>query len=133
LQDHRFENRAAGIITARTRWLAVATGFLTAVAAIFAGGLFLLIPAPLILGAIIQPRFPRAGRGLICAGALWLTFWTFDIGLLMALESRSADRFTAINLLIGVLVLLVALCDLAIVIEEVRLRRALKGSINRHV
>jgi len=42
----------------------------------------------LILGAVIQPRFLRAGRGLICAGALWLSFWVFDVGFFMALENH---------------------------------------------
>lgn len=93
------------------------------VAGTFAGGLFLVIPIPLILGAIIQPRFPRAGRGLICAGAVWLTFWVFDVGIFMVLENRSADRLGGVHLITAALVLLVALCDLAIVIEEVQIRR----------
>ncbi|MBZ5664339.1 MAG: DUF1899 domain-containing protein [Acidobacteriia bacterium] len=123
MQDDKSERQATGIVTSRTRWLAVATGFFTVVAGTFAGGLFLVIPIPLILGAIIQPRFPRAGRGLICAGAVWLTFWVFDVGIFMVLENRSADRLGGVHLITAALVLLVALCDLAIVIEEVQIRR----------
>jgi hypothetical protein len=95
------------------------TGFVAAVAGVFAGGLFLLMPIPLILGAVIEPRLPRSGRTLICAGALWLTFWVFDIGVFTVLETR---RFGVLDLLV-VVVLLVSLCDLAIVIEEVKIRR----------
>jgi hypothetical protein len=111
------------IVSEKTRWLAVATGFLTAVAGTFAGGLFLVMPIPLILGAVIQPRFPRVGRGLICAGALWLTFWVFDIGGFMVLEHRSTNHLGVVALSI-VLILLVVLCDVAILIEELKLRRA---------
>jgi len=78
------------------------------------------MPIPLILGAVIQPRLPRSGRALICAGALWLTFWVFDIGVFTVLETR---RFGVLDLLVVVVVLLVSLCDLAIVIEEVKIRR----------
>lgn len=114
------EKRRELIISDRTRWFAVITGFVAAVAGAFAGGLFLVMPIPLILGAVIQPRLPRSGRALICAGALWLTFWVFDIGVFTVLETR---RFGVLDLLVVVVVLLVSLCDLAIVIEEVKIRR----------
>jgi hypothetical protein len=113
------ENPNKLIISDRTRWFAVITGFVAAVAGAFAGGLFLLMPIPLILGAVIQPRLPRSGRTLICAGALWLTFWVFDIGVFTVLETH---RFSVLDLLMVVVVLLVSLCDLAIVIEEVKIR-----------
>jgi hypothetical protein len=119
----RSEHSKKLLISDRTRWFAVITGFVTACAGVFAGGLFLVMPIPLILGAVIQPRFPRAGRGLICAGALWLTFWVFDIGFFMALENRSNDHLAVVAFSL-VSVLLVVLCDLAIVMEEVRIRRA---------
>jgi hypothetical protein len=113
------ENPNKLIISDITRWFAVITGFVAAVAGAFAGGLFLLMPIPLILGAVIQPRLPRSGRTLICAGALWLTFWAFDIGVFTVLETH---RFSVLDLLMVVVVLLVSLCDLAIVIEEVKIR-----------
>jgi hypothetical protein len=50
------EKRRELIISDRTRWFAVITGFVAAVAGAFAGGLFLVMPIPLILGAVIQPR-----------------------------------------------------------------------------
>jgi hypothetical protein len=111
------------IISDRTRWFAVITGFVAAVAGAFAGGLFLVMPIPLILGAVIQPRLPRTGRALVCAGALWLTFWVFDVGFFMVLETHATDRLGVANLIVVAVVLLVSLCDLAIVTEEVKMRR----------
>jgi hypothetical protein len=111
------------IVSDKIRWLAVATGFFAAIAGSFGFGVgFAIVPSFLILGAIIQPRFPRVGRGLICAGALWLTFWVFDVGVFMVLENRSTDRLGVVALSL-VSALLVVLCDLAIVIEELKLRR----------
>jgi hypothetical protein len=116
------EHRNKLIVSDRTRLFAVITGFVAAAAGAFAGGLFLVMPIPMIVGAVIQPHFPRIGRGLTCAGALWLTFWVFDIGFFMVLETHSTDRLGA-DLLVAVVVVLVSLCDLAIVIEEVKMRR----------
>jgi hypothetical protein len=128
LQDGESEGQATGIVTSRTRWLAVAIGFFTGVAGSFGLGLgFASVPIFLIVGAIIQPRFPRTGRGLMCAGALWLTFWVFDVGVLMLIEKHPYDHLGMINLLTVVSVLLVTLCDLAIVIEEAKIRRATRG------
>jgi hypothetical protein len=117
------ENPYRLIVSDRTRWFAVITGFVAAVAGAFAGGLFLAIPIPLVLGAVIQPRFPRGGRALICAGAVWLTFWVFDIGFFAMLETHSTNRHGLFDLLVLVVVLLVAFCDFAIVTEEVTMRR----------
>jgi hypothetical protein len=113
-----------GIVSSKVRWFAVATGCFTAIAGAFALGLgFTVVPIFLIVGALLQPRFPRTGRGLMCAGALWLSFWVFDIGILMLIESHPGNRFGAINLIIVVSVLLIAVCDWVIVIEEVKIRR----------
>jgi len=51
----------------RVRWLAIATGIASALALFPV--LFLLHPAFLITGGIIQPRHPRAGRWLVWIGA----------------------------------------------------------------
>jgi len=113
------------VVSSKVRWFAVATGCLTAIAGSFALGLgFASVPIFLIVGAILQPRFPRTGRGLMCAGALWLSFWVFDVGVLMLIESHPGYRFGIVNLIIVASVLLVALCDLALVIEEVKIRRS---------
>jgi type IV secretory pathway TrbD component len=53
-----------GIVADKTRWLAIVTGCITAVTG-FVGitWLITIIPILLILGAIAQPRFPRAALG----------------------------------------------------------------------
>jgi hypothetical protein len=121
------ESRRNLIVSSYVRWLAVATGCFAAAAGSFGFGLgFALMPSILIVGAIIQPRFPRAGRGLICAGALWLSFWVFDVGVLMMLEHRPTDRPGVVSLILCAVVL-VALCDLAILMEEIKIRKLVKN------
>jgi hypothetical protein len=112
------------IVSNKTRWLAVCTGGFTALA----GGLsftwgFAIVPCILIVGAIVQPRFPRAGRVLMSAGALSLSVWVLSVFIFILPDSRFTGRKDAIALTLGA-VSLVAWCDVAIVIEEVRLRRA---------
>jgi hypothetical protein len=70
------------ILSARVRWLAIATGFASALALFPILALF--YPALLIVGGIIQPRSPSAGRWLVWAGAaeLWAIFITYDIYVL---------------------------------------------------
>jgi len=113
-----------GIVSSRMRWLAVATGCFTGAAGSvgFTWG-FAIVPSILIVGAIVQPRSPRAGRVLMCAGALSLSIWVLCFWLFILPGSRFANRPSAIALTL-VSVLLVALCDVATVIEEVKLRRA---------
>jgi hypothetical protein len=119
-------------VSSKVRWFAVATGCCTAIAGSFALGLgFASVPIFLIVGAIVQPRFPRTGRGLMCAGALWLSFWVFDVGILMLFEGHSGYRIGAVGPITVVSVLLVVLCDLAIVIEEVKIRRAARLAADR--
>jgi hypothetical protein len=118
------EQQGSLVVSGKMRWLAVCTGCFTAVA----GSLgytwgFAIVPGILIVGAIVQPRFPRAGRVLISAGALSLSVWVLSFSIFILPESRFAGRTDVIALTLGA-VLLVAWCDVAIVIEEVRLRRA---------
>jgi hypothetical protein len=109
-------------VSKKVRCLAIVTGFLTGIAgALVFGILFALYPAFLVFGAVIEPRFPRLGRGLICFGALWLTFWVSDFTYLAVREGRPSDHWLIAVTLMSFL--LVAGCDLAIVIEELRLRR----------
>lgn len=110
------------ILSSKTRWLAVATGCFVAVVGSLRLGLgFVSVPSFLIAGAIMQPRFPRAGRVLICAGALASSFWVLA-GVFSPSMNRPTDRLGAVGLTLA-LVLFVALCDFAIMIEEVRIRR----------
>jgi len=55
------------ILSPRIRWLAIATGVASALALFPV--LFLLYPALLIAGGIIQPRFPTTGKWFVWAGA----------------------------------------------------------------
>jgi hypothetical protein len=57
----------ADIFSRRIRWLAVAAGLASALA--LCPILFLFYPALLIVGAVIQPRFPRTGMWFVWAGA----------------------------------------------------------------
>ena len=111
------------IVSRKIRWLAVATGFLTAIAGSLGFGiLFSIIPSFMVVGAILQPRFPRLGRGLMLAGALWLSAWVFPYGGSVLLSYKVIGRPDVIGFAFGSVVL-VAFCDVALVIEEVRIRR----------
>jgi hypothetical protein len=85
---------------------------------------FALPAGILILGAVIQPRFHRAGRGLICVGALLLSFFVFDVGFFTVVERHAGSGIMAADVVTWLSVALVALCDVAIVIDEVKMRRA---------
>jgi hypothetical protein len=115
-------SRTNQIVSRRLRWFAISTGCFAAIALTVAlGPAFALMPSLLILGALLQPIFPRLGRGLICAGALWMSFWVFDVGILMARETRFADHPGVISLTLASVVV-VAWCDWAIVSEELKMR-----------
>src|ERR1700733_306573 len=108
-------------VSNKTRGLSIATGCVTAVVGCWRLGTgFAIVPAFLVVGAIVQPRFPRVGRVLLSSGALALSLWV--ILLLLVPESIVSDYigFVALKL---ISVLLVGLCDLTIVTEEIRLRR----------
>jgi len=112
-----------GIVSSKARWFAVGAGVLIAIAGSAGlGMLFAIYPLILIVGVVLQPRFPRAGRGLMCAGALLISFWTFDIAVMMVLEKGSDPASVWVGIVVSVL--LVVLLDVAIVREEIRLRRA---------
>ena len=71
------------VFSKRARRVAIWTGVVSAVALlpIF----FLLYPALLIVGGIIQPRFPMIGRVLSWIGvaALWTVFVSYDVHVLL--------------------------------------------------
>jgi hypothetical protein len=58
------------VYSTRVRWLAIATGIASALALFPI--LFFLYPGLLIVGGIIQPRFPATGRWLACTGVVEL-------------------------------------------------------------
>lgn len=112
------------MISNRTRWLAIGAGLFTALASVpaFGAGFALFVSSFLIVGASVQPNFPRAGRGLICAGAIWLTFWVFDIFVLMLLEKGGRNSLLVVLVALAS-VLLVVWCDVAVAAEELKIRR----------
>ena len=114
------------IVSSKTRWLSIVTGCLTSVAGIASGlSLGFAFPAGiLIIGAIMQPKFRRAGRDLICAGAILLSFFVFGIGFLMLIERHTGFGIMTADVVMWLSVALVALCDASIVMDEVRIRRA---------
>jgi len=56
------------------------------------------------------------------AGALWLSFWVLPYGVAVLGSYSKIDRLATIGIVL-VSVLLVTLCDLALVIEEMKIRR----------
>jgi hypothetical protein len=66
------------IFSARIRWVAIATGVASALALFPA--LFLLPPALLIAGGLMQPRFPTTGKWFLWVGAanLWVLVIVYD-------------------------------------------------------
>jgi len=114
------------IVSAKTRAFIMVTGCLTSVAGVALGVSlgFAFFAAIEMVGAMVQPKFLRLGRGLICAGALLLSFFVFGIGALFLIEgnANSGIMISAVVELFSVI--LVAACDVAIVKEEIRIRRA---------
>jgi hypothetical protein len=111
------------IVCRKVRWLAAATGCFTAVTgALGYGALFPIIPSFIVVGAVIQPRFPQLGRGLMLAGALLLTVFVLPYGVAILFSHGIIHDLDVAGLTLGS-VLLVTFCDVAIVIEEVRIRR----------
>jgi hypothetical protein len=118
------------IVPSKVRLLSVATGCFTAIAgSLLMGPLFSIWPVILILGAIIQPHRRHLGRGLMLSGALFLSAWAtlFVVGVLdgiRQLRQYHDLNFLAVLSSMLVSVLLVSWCDVALVISEIKMRRA---------
>ena len=122
------------IVSSKTRWLAIVTGCFTSVAGVLLGlGWGLAFYAGILLaGAVMQPKFPRLGRGLICAGALLVSFWVFLIGFFLLTERHAGSRVMPADIYTLLSVYLVAVCDVAIVTEEIKIRRAERAAKHVH-
>ena len=124
LQTNKSENQTASIIGSKIRWFAVVAGCFAAIAGSFRFGYAsACVPSFMVMGAIIQGRFPRFGRVLICAGAIALSYWVFVVDVFLLIETGPTHHLGQFGLTLAS-VLLVAFCDVAIVIEEVKIRRA---------
>jgi len=90
---------------------------------------FAIVASPLIVGAIVQPRFRRLGRALVAAGALYLSFWVFFYGVWLLFDViRNLRRYhDCVRLGIASLwlasIFLIGWCDVALVIEAVERKR----------
>ncbi|MBV9769125.1 MAG: hypothetical protein JOZ32_06115 [Bryobacterales bacterium] len=110
------------IVSAKLRWLAILAGCFSAVFGVTAFG------APfLILGAAIQPRARTTGRWLMWLGALLLSLIVVPFGTGAVFEGakrlgRDNWSFTIFPLFV-VSTALVYWCDIALVVEALRLKR----------
>jgi hypothetical protein len=124
------EEQTDPILPRKIRWLAVAAGCFSALAWSLGGLYFAIVSGPLIVGAIVQPRFRRLGTALVAAGALYLSFWVlpYGIGILFGTVRTLRQYHDLIRLgvtsLWVVSILLVGWCDAALVIDAVKRRRA---------
>jgi len=114
------------IVSGKTRRFIIVTACLTSVAGIGLGlALGLAFPATiLIVGVLVQPKFHHLGRGLICAGAILLSSCVFGVGILFLGQMRTFDGIKVTEIIEAFSAVLVAFCDVAIVKEEIRIRRA---------
>jgi hypothetical protein len=116
------ESQKSPSVSIKTRLLVIVTGCFTALAGSLAVGvMFSIYPGVMVVGAILQPRFRILGRGLMLGGALLLSAWVIPYGVLLALD-LTIGELRVFGFALGS-VLLVAVCDVVLVIEEVRIRR----------
>jgi len=118
-----FETQKSPIVSIKTRLLVIVIGCLTAMAGSLAiGVMFSIYPGVMVVGAILQPRFRKLGRGLILAGAMLLSAWVLPYGVLVVLSDLTVRKPLMFGIALAS-VLLVGVCDVFLVIEEVRIRR----------
>lgn len=117
------EPRVSPVVSIQTRLLAIVTGcFAALVGALAFGAMFSVFPSVMVVGAILQPRFRSLGRGLMLAGALLLSAWVPPYGVLGLISDLTNFDPTVFGFALAS-VLLVTVCDVVLVIEEVRIRR----------
>jgi len=113
------------IFSRRIRWLAVAAG-LASTLALFPI-LFFLYPALLIVGAVIQPRFPRAGRWFVWAGTaeLCAVLIIYDVSVLFPHPLSQSHYMTRT---FSVSTILILWCSAELVadgLNQLRIRRSM--------
>jgi hypothetical protein len=122
LQANQDLELSSGIVSPKLRWLAILAGCFSAVFGVSAFG------APfLILGAAIQPRARTSGRWLMWLGALLLSLVVVPFGTGAVFEGAKRlgrDNWSSpIFPLFVVSTALMYWCDVALVMEAIRLRR----------
>lgn len=116
-------------ISNNTRWIAAATGCVTAVTGIpVLSWLSALASGFLIIGALLAGRHPRYARGLVWFGAGVTTFWVIPVGVgILGLSFRGGTDQRVI-VAAAASVLLVVLCDATLVKEALDARRTVTTS-----
>ena len=130
MQNNPRMGEFAGIVPAKIRLLSIATGCLTAIGGSIILGLFFSIPPIiLVLGAVAQPYIRVVGKWLIGLGA---TLLSLEVMALVAVIPEGVwllrlyhDRNFLATLSFSIAsVLLVAWCDVALIIEARRPSRS---------
>jgi hypothetical protein len=113
----------ASLVPTNMRLLVVATGCFTAFAGSLAMGIIFSIYASVMrVGPILQPHFPKLGRGPMLAGALLPSARVLPYGVLVILP-RLTIREPLLFALALASALLVAFCDVVLLLDEVRISR----------
>jgi hypothetical protein len=124
LSNRELRNYAEHLVAPRTRWVAIAAGFVSGLAGSLAfGPLFAALPLILIFGAVLQRWSPHLGRWLMWLGAFYLTV---DVAVFLGpgvlspkqLLAPYYDRNLSVFFVLSVVSLaLVGWCDVALIID----------------
>jgi hypothetical protein len=99
-------------VSNRTRWIAVATGCVTALAGIPAISLLsLVLSGFLIIGAALAGRFPRYGRDLTWFGAGISSAWGIPLGLYVLYLSHLPGSDLRVIPAVAIPLILLICCD----------------------
>jgi hypothetical protein len=111
------------IFSRKIRWLAIATGIASALALFPI--LFLLYPALLIAGGLMQPRFPATGKWFVWVGAasLWVNVIVYDAMMFQDLQGQTKSPEYMVLTFSATTVLLIW-CSVELVADGLRRMRA---------
>jgi hypothetical protein len=126
LKDGSMLLRRASVLPLGLRILAIAAGILSGmVGTLGLGFVFLIIPVPLVVSAIIQPYMLQVGRWIFWFGAVLLTFYVVVYigpafkGIIPMLEQFHALQDFVMPSFIVLACLLVLILDVALLLHEV--------------
>jgi hypothetical protein len=126
------DSQVSAIISWKVRLLSAITGFFLAIGGSLIMGIFSSIgPILLIVGAIIQVNWHSLGRGLMLSGALLMSVNAVLFAFAIANGFRTLGRYhdigiVAVLLYMVVSLILVAWCDVALAMSEIRMRHSEK-------